>query len=51
MQIIECDDNTCKFNCDGYCENAFPVIRVGQDNHSNTVNICTTYEDKRDVSV
>ena len=49
MQIIQCDDNTCKHNHDGFCQNAFLVIKVGQDNHSDAINICTTYEGIRDV--
>ena len=48
MQLVGCDDRTCKYNNDGYCENAFPNIKVGQDSNMQTVNICTSYEDKRD---
>lgn len=51
MQIVQCDDRTCIHNVDGYCKCEFLDLKAGQDNHSDTVNICTTYEDKRDVSV
>lgn len=44
MQIIQCDDQTCKFNFDGYCRNQYPVIKVGADSNKDIINICTSYE-------
>lgn len=49
LKVIQCDDNTCKHNADGYCKCHFLKIEVGQDNHMKTVNICANYEDKRDA--
>lgn len=49
MQIINCNDDTCKHNADGYCRCPSLKLEVGQDDHLRTVNICTSYEDKRDV--
>lgn len=48
MQIIQCDDNTCRYNPDGFCKCPLPVIQIGQDYSQKTVNICASYEDKRD---
>lgn len=50
LQVIQCNDDTCKHNVDGYCKCPSLTIEVGQDNHLSTVNICTNYEDKRDAT-
>ena len=47
MQVICCDDSTCRYNADGFCQCAFPQIRVGHDNNNTPCNICESYEDRR----
>ena len=49
MLVIQCNDDTCKHNAEGYCRCPFLKIEVGQDNHLRTVNICMSYEDKRNA--
>ena len=49
MKIVKCEDGTCKYNENGFCQSNDLTIELGQDNHLKDVNICSTYEDKRDV--
>ncbi len=48
MQVIQCDDHTCKHNADGYCQCQDLVMEVGRGYHYDIVNICKSYEVKED---
>ena len=49
MQVIQCDDHTCKHNTDGYCRCQSLVINVGRGYQYDVVNICESYEVKEDA--
>ncbi len=51
MQVLQCNDYTCRFNQDGFCQNAFPKIEVGADSNNKPANICVSYKDKRKEDV
>lgn len=51
MQVVCCDDNTCKYNKEEFCKNPFPTIKVGKNDSHETCNICESYEDRRKEDV
>lgn len=53
--FVFCNDDTCKRNYEGVCLREQIVITVTdgvrEDGTRGTINSCSSYEDKRNVSV
>lgn len=48
IQTIQCGDETCKHNRDGFCEARAISLSVDESASKKTVVVCDTYEDKRE---